>query len=190
MRIDPAPKKGLTRRVTYAVAKRRMDGKLPEPLTAHAHSLPATLGWAGFEDMIGRAKAIDRKLADLAVLKTAALTGCEWCLDYGSSVVPESGVTEEQIRELPRFRDSGAYDAREKLVLEYAEGMTRTPVEVEDELFERLRAEFSEKELVELTAFIAIENYRGRFNWALGIGAQGFAKAAACALPESPTMAP
>lgn len=188
MRIDPAPRKGLLRRITYRMAERRM-GKLGEPVTATAHSLPVLMGWGMFEDRIDKAKAIDRKLADLAVLKTAALTGCEWCLDFGSSVVPESGVTEEQIRELPRFRDSGAYDAREKLVLEYAEGVSRTPVEVDDELFERLRVEFSEKELVELTAFIAIENYRGRFNWAMGIGAQGFAKAAVCAVPEIGTLA-
>ncbi|MBA2505527.1 MAG: carboxymuconolactone decarboxylase family protein [Thermoleophilaceae bacterium] len=184
-RIEPHPPKGMIRRATYKMAARKFDGVLPEPVPVTAHSVPVLVGWGVFEDRMEKAKAIDRKLADLAVMKTAALTGCEWCLDFGSSVVPESGVTEEQISELPRFRESDAFDAREKLVLEYAEAMTRTPVEVSDELWERLAAEFSEPELVELTAFIGIENYRARFNWALGIGSQGFAKAQQCAIPET-----
>jgi alkylhydroperoxidase family enzyme len=56
--------------------------------------------------------------------------------------------------------------------------MSATPVRVTDELFERLRARFDEAELVELSAAIAMENYRGRFNHALGLGSEGF-----CTLP-------
>jgi alkylhydroperoxidase family enzyme len=59
-------------------------------------------------------------------------------------------------------------------VLEYAEAMTATPVEVSDGLFDRLRAGFDEAQIVELTAAVAIENYRGRFNHAMGLGSQGF----------------
>ena len=72
----------------------------------------------------------------------------------------------------------------ELLVLDYAEGMTSTPVAVSDELVERLRAHLDDEQLVELTAVIALENYRARFNWALGIAGQGFAEGGACAVPE------
>lgn len=61
--------------------------------------------------------------------------------------------------------------------------MTRTPVEVADALFARLRAEFSDVQLVELTATIAWENYRARFDHAFGIEAEGFSEGASCALP-------
>ena len=61
--------------------------------------------------------------------------------------------------------------------------MTRTPVGVADALFVRLRAEFSDVQLVELTATIAWENYRARFDHAFGIEAEGFSKGAFCALP-------
>jgi alkylhydroperoxidase family enzyme len=71
----------------------------------------------------------------------------------------------------------------ERLVLEYADAMTRTPVEVPDALFARLREKFSEAELVELTSTIAWENYRARFDHAFGIEAENFAEGAACALP-------
>ena len=71
----------------------------------------------------------------------------------------------------------------EKLVLEYADAMTRTPVEVQETLFASLQARFDEAQLVELTANIAWENYRARFNHAFGIDAEGFSEGGVCALP-------
>jgi alkylhydroperoxidase family enzyme len=52
--------------------------------------------------------------------------------------------------------------------------MTVTGQKVSDALFERLRQAFSEPEIVELTAAVALENFRSKFNVALGIEAQGF----------------
>ncbi|HSY90503.1 MAG TPA: hypothetical protein VK812_03980 [Candidatus Binatus sp.] len=68
-------------------------------------------------------------------------------------------------------------------MLEFADGMTRTPVEVSDALFARLREKFGEAELVELTSAIAWENYRARFDHAFGIEAENFSDGAVCALP-------
>jgi hypothetical protein len=61
--------------------------------------------------------------------------------------------------------------------------MSRTPVEVPDALFARLREHFDEAQLVELTSAIALENMRGRFNLALGVGAAGFSEGLVCAVP-------
>ena len=61
--------------------------------------------------------------------------------------------------------------------------MSRTPVEVPDALFARLRERFSESQLVELTSAIAWENYRARFDHAFGIEAESFSEGAVCALP-------
>ena len=95
-----------------------------------------------------------------------------------------SGVTEEQLRELPRYQESEAFSDLERLVLDYAVAMSQTPVDVSDELFEALRKHFDDAEMVELTAAIAWENFRARFNHAMGLGAQGFSDGAYCALPE------
>ena len=54
-----------------------------------------------------------------------------------------------------------------------------------DELFERLRERFDEAQLVELTSVIALENYRGRFNWALGIQSEDFSEGAYCVAPQA-----
>ncbi len=93
-------------------------------------------------------------------------------------------MSEAQLRDLPRYQASAAFAPLEKLVLDYAVAMTNTPVEVPDALFARLREHFADAELVELTAAIAWENYRARFDHAFGIGAQGFSEGAYCPLPE------
>ena len=68
-------------------------------------------------------------------------------------------------------------------MLEYADAMTYTPVEVSDSLFARLRERFGEAELVELTSAIAWENYRARYDHAFGIEAENFSDGAVCAIP-------
>ena len=62
--------------------------------------------------------------------------------------------------------------------------MSRTPSEVDDEMVARLREHFDDAQMVELTNVIAIENFRARFNHALGLEPQGFAEGAACVVPE------
>ncbi len=86
------------------------------------------------------------------------------------------------------YERSTAYTPLEGLMIEYAVEMTKTPVEVPDALFAALGEHFDEAQIVELTAAIAWENYRARFNHALDVGSQGFSEGAYCPLPERPTL--
>ena len=131
-----------------------------------------------------RATTVPERLKHLASMRAAMVAGCEWCLDFGSFLSKGHGVTEDEMRELPHYRDSDAFDETEKLVMDYATGMTRSPVDVSDELFAKLRERFDEAQLVELTDIIALENYRARFNWAFGLEGQGFSEGAYCVPPE------
>ena len=81
------------------------------------------------------------------------------------------------------YASSSLFSETEKLALAYADAMTRTPVEVPEEMFSSLRAKFDEAQLVELTATIGWENYRARFNHAFGLESEGFSEGAFCALP-------
>ena len=96
----------------------------------------------------------------------------------------ELGVTEEQLRDLPRYRASPAFSEEERLAIELAVEMTRVPVELPPELVGGLHRRFDEAQLVELAAAIAWENYRGRFNRVFGVQPVGFCKGGFCALPE------
>jgi alkylhydroperoxidase family enzyme len=86
----------------------------------------------------------------------------------------QSGASEEKIRTLSNWRDSGLFSEMERDALEYTEKMTITGERVGDELWERLRRHFSEAQMVELTAAVALENFRSKFNVPLGIESQGF----------------
>ena len=107
-------------------------------------------------------------------------------MDIGSAVGRAAGVTEEQLRDLPRYRSSVAFTPLEKTVLDYATAMTATPVDVPESLFAELRRHYDAEQLVELTAMIAWENYRARSSHALGTEAHGFSEGAFCVLPERP----
>ena len=77
------------------------------------------------------------------------------------------------------WRASDVYTDVERLVLEYGERMTITGETVDEEFFAKLREHFSETEIVELTAGIAMENFRSKFNAPLKVQAQGF-----CPVPQ------
>jgi alkylhydroperoxidase family enzyme len=86
--------------------------------------------------------------------------------------------------DLSRYQESDAFDAREKLVLDLAVAMTRTPADVPRALMAALGEHFDEAQLVELAAAIAWESYRARFNRAFDVQSVGYSEGAACALPE------
>ena len=68
-------------------------------------------------------------------------------------------------------------------MLEYADGMTQTPGDVQDALFAKLQEKFNGQQLVELTATLAWENYRARFDHAFSVEAEGFTEGSFCAMP-------
>jgi alkylhydroperoxidase family enzyme len=81
---------------------------------------------------------------------------------------------EAKFKELAAWRESRLYGEAERAALDYAERMTITGEKVDDALFAQLKAHYTEAQIVELTAAIALENFRSKFNPALGIEAQGF----------------
>ncbi len=95
-------------------------------------------------------------------------------MDINASRGMQEGAGEAKVRDIARFRESPHFSPREKAALEYAEQVTRASAEVSDVLFDRIRRHFSEPEIVELTATIALENFRSKFNAPLKIAAQGF----------------
>ena len=86
---------------------------------------------------------------------------------------------EAKLAEVATWRESGLFTEAERVALEYAERMTITGQSVDDALFALLKQHYSETQIVELTAAIALENFRSKFNPALGIEAQGF-----CLIPR------
>jgi 4-carboxymuconolactone decarboxylase len=172
----------------------RITGREPErmlePAEAYARLPRLLIGYGMLEQATAKLTAVDARLKVLAELKAGALTRCEYCLDIGSQIARRAGISEAQLLALPRYRDSPLFNELEKLVLDYAVALSLTPVAVSDELFAQLQGHFDGAQLVELTNVIALENMRGRFNAALGIGAAGFSEGMVCAVPEDDAQRP
>jgi AhpD family alkylhydroperoxidase len=183
---------GLRAKLAYFFTRRQLaqlTGREPEriiePLELYAHAPELMFAYGKLEGAAAKQDRVDWRLKVLAGLRAATLTNCEFCIDLGSQVARLSGLSDEQLLALPHYQDSPLFTDLEKLVLDYATGMSRTPVEVPEGLFERLWEHFDEAQLVELTSAISLENMRGRFNLALGVGAAGFSESLVCAVPAS-----
>lgn len=96
-------------------------------------------------------------------------------MDINSSRVletTEGGM--EKLAEVASWRTSSLFSAMERVALEYAERITCTDQKVDDAFFAEVKKHFSDAQIVELTAAIALENFRSKFNPTLGVEAQGF----------------
>ena len=167
----------LTGRTVAALEPLEVYGRLPGVLRSYGR----------FEQATAKLHRLDWRLQVLAELRASTLIQCEWCIDLASQIARHSGLTDEELLALPRYRDSDRFTDVEKLVMDYATAMTRTPAAIPDSLFEDLREHLDDVQLIELTHHVALENLRGRFNVAFDIGAAGFAEGMVCA---APTFAP
>ena len=86
----------------------------------------------------------------------------------------------EKVAEVLNWQESKLFSPAERVALEYAERVTYTDRQVDDALFAELKKHFTEAQIVELTAAVALENFRSKFNPTLGVEAQGF-----CVVPVS-----
>jgi AhpD family alkylhydroperoxidase len=179
-RIPPAPTSGLAGRLLTAYA-RRTYGQVPDNALVFWHNRPVLRSVLSFERRVARWRTLDPHLKTYAVMASAALIGCSWCLDFGYYLAHTAGLDESKAREVPRWRESEVFTPLERDVMAYAEAMSTTPLTVTDEMVAGLVDRLGAAAVVELTEMVAVENQRSRFNAAAGLTSQGFS--AVCALP-------
>ena len=178
----PARGSGLFVRLVYWVARRRF-GRVPAPLGIMAHSRRVLAAVGGFEVAAGNTRAIAPRLKALAELETARLVGCRFCIDLGSALANEHGISADELLDLPSAASSPRFTALEKRVLDLAAAMSTAPMVVPRPLFDALIAELGTPAMVELTAAIAWENFRARFNHTFGAEEEGYSAQRVCLLP-------
>jgi alkylhydroperoxidase family enzyme len=86
------------------------------------------------------------------------------------------GVSTEKIETLNDYAKSPLFSDAEKVALEYADAITDTRRDVDDQLFARVQQHYDDDTIAELTMIIAWENASSRFNRAFRIPSQGFWK--------------
>jgi len=158
-----------------------------EPVEVWAHQPKMMSGMGKFQGAVRKGDSVDERVKSLVELKGAQMIGCEFCVDLGSQICRNSGFSDDELLALPRYRDSDLFTGREKVALDYAVAVMRTPVEVTDELFARMKEHFTDDQLVEITALLTVVNL-DRFNAAFAIGSAGFSEGMVCVLPDRPAQ--
>jgi alkylhydroperoxidase family enzyme len=159
-----------------AMAKRfskKKVGQVPDSLGVMWHNQRVLRTFMGLFAKAERWNACDMQLKSFAHMAAVAHVGCGACLDFGYFAAYDHKLDLDKAREVPRWRESDVFSPLERDVLEYAEAMSQTPLEVTDEMSARLLDQLGAPALLELTAYIAAANMASRANVALGIEAQG-----------------
>jgi AhpD family alkylhydroperoxidase len=126
-----------------------------------------------------RSSPIDPLLRSLITVRVSQINWCRFCVDLNSATVLKRGAGFEKLDQLEEFESSPLFTEREKAALAYAEAVTRSDLQPGDQHFIRLRSEFNDDYIIELTGLIAFQNLSSKFNAALGVLPQGF-----CKIPE------
>ncbi len=166
--------RGLVAKLAAAYSRRKFHQVVEPVMAGFAH--PGVLLASGaIETVVERGwRKLDPSLRWLAVQAAAGEIGCSWCTDFGYYEGVNQGIDPAKIHDVPTFKTSHVYTEAERAVLDYAVAATATPVVIPIELVERLHRHLDEAEIVELAAWVALENYRSRFNAGMGLKSQGF----------------
>ena len=162
-------------RPLFWLQKRRW-GQVLVPALTWARVPSFYLALAGFYAAIERkGSPLEPSLRSLVQSRVSQMDDCAFCIDLNSMLAAERAGSLEKALAVSEWRQNALYSARERLALEYAEAVTAN--RVGDELAGRVRAEFGENTMIELTGLIAFQNMSAKFNAALDIPAQGFCRA-------------
>lgn len=114
-----------------------------------------------------RNSGMDNILIALAELRISQLNGCSYCCSFHSNELREMGLEQSLIDKIPGYKHSVSFSTRQVLVLRWTDAVTNLTEETEY-ILEELQQEFSEKEIVELTASISLMNALNRLRISLG----------------------
>ena len=118
----------------------------------------------GLEKQVSKS-GLDSKLLDLVRMRASQINGCAYCLDMHSKEARAGGETEQRLYGLDAWRETPYYSARERTALEWTEALTLVAeTHVPDDVYERVRAQFSEEEIAHLTLAVVSINGWNRLN--------------------------
>jgi len=187
MRIEPRPRNRYPWYLRpFFWNQKRKYGAILESALLWARAPRLFLGVAVLYGMIDRrASPLDPALRSLVTVRVSQINHCSFCVDLNSATLMKRGASLEKVDALQDWRESNLFDKRERVALEYAEAVTWSDREVDDDLFARLREHFDDDAIVELTGLIAFQNMSSKFNSALAVPPAGF-----CRLPRAGDEAP
>lgn len=115
------------------------------------------------------ANTVPKRYVEIAIVVVSKLNECHYCVTHHKPFLAVEGLSPDGIDRLLDYQNHPELDDIDKLVVEYAQMAWETPNRIPERVFDRLRAHFSEAQIVELTLRITLCGFFNRFNDALQI---------------------
>jgi uncharacterized peroxidase-related enzyme len=115
------------------------------------------------------AKTLPKRALELAIVTVSQLNACRYCVAHHKPFLVVEGVSPGGVDRLLDYQDHPELDETDRLVVEYAIAAWEQPNRIAESLFQRLRRQFSEAQIVELTLRITLCGFFNKFNDALAI---------------------
>lgn len=147
------------------IYEQKLKGQPGNFQKALAHRPQLLAAFIPFYGSIG--KAIGRRLYEMAYIRVALLNGCQYCLQHHLAASGKAGLSAEELQQL-KDPDTAPFSPQEKAVLRYVDKLTRTPGNVAAEA-DALKQHFTDEQMVDLTATIALANFTNRISNGLAI---------------------
>jgi len=144
--------------------QREQLGIVPESLMTMALRPAIAAAWAKLTGEVTGPGTVDRGLKQLVAYVSSATHGCRYCQAHTGQKAARFGVDPDKLRNAFAFETSDLFDDAEREALRLAHHASLVPNEVTDEQFERLRRHFTDEQIVEIVAVIAMFGWLNRWN--------------------------
>jgi alkylhydroperoxidase family enzyme len=169
-RIEPVAREALPPALRRQIEKDEADGRDPALNGVMAHLPELFQRYFAFYYPAHEHGAVEARIKELARLRIARLNGCLGACGMARYAQPErEGLDEATIAQLDLPPDEQRFSARERLAIEFAERFATDHLGIDDDFVARLRAEFSDPQLLELGMMIGQYVGFGRLLVVLGI---------------------
>ena len=115
------------------------------------------------------AATLSKRYLELAIVAVSQVNACDYCVAHHKPFLAVEGISSEAADHVLDHADHPAFDAIDRLVIEYTIATWNDPHRLRDRLFDRLRQHFTEVQIVELTLRITLCGFFNKFNDALQI---------------------
>jgi AhpD family alkylhydroperoxidase len=132
------------------------------------HSPPVANGWLNYLTAIRQLSSLPGDLRELVIMRVAVLNGAPYEADQHAPIALKEGISQAQLDQLDNWEGSALFSPRDRAALAYTDAMTRQ-IQVPQPVFDEVRAQMGERQVVELTATIAAYNMVSRFLEALQV---------------------
>jgi len=176
--LAPVERPGFFMRLVYRIARHRY-GKVLMPLKVMYSRVPALLSVGlAIEWIRDHALTLEPGLVALIAVRVSSRHHCDFCADLGLATAIQKGIGADRFRDLDRWHESAVFSERERTALAYVDDIVEDG-QVEEATFAAVKAQFTEREIVELTWLQASETYFNMQAHPLGIASDGLATIAA-----------